>query len=60
MNFLAPQTPYLAPDLMIALLAAVPEETNLIRAALHDFAQESVNGVTLTSGTISGRKITLA
>jgi futalosine hydrolase len=45
---------------MIALLAAVPEETNLIRAALHDFAQESVNGVTLTSGTISGRKITLA
>ena len=45
---------------MIALLAAVPEETNLIRAALQDFAQESVNGVTLTSGTISGRKITLA
>ena len=45
---------------MIALLAAVPEETNLIRAALQDFAQESVNGVTMTSGTISGRKITLA
>ena len=45
---------------MIALLAAVPEETNLIRAALQDFAQESVNGVTLTSGTFSGRKITLA
>ena len=45
---------------MIALLAAVPEETNLIRAAFQDFAQESVNGVTMTSGTISGRKITLA
>ena len=60
MNFLAPRTPYLAPDLMIALLAAVPEETNLIRAAFQDFAQESVNGVTMTSGTISGRKITLA
>jgi futalosine hydrolase len=45
---------------MIALLAAVPEETNLIRAALQDFAQESVNGIDLISGTISGRKITLA
>lgn len=45
---------------MIALLAAVPEETNLIRAALLDCAQESVNGIALISGTISGRKITLA
>jgi len=45
---------------MIALLAAVPEETNLIRAALQDFAQESVNGTALISGTISGKKITLA
>ncbi len=45
---------------MIALLAAVHEETNLIRAALQDFAQESVNGIDLISGTISGKKITLA
>ena len=45
---------------MIALLAAVPEETNLIRAALQDFAQESVNGIDLISGTLSGRKITLS
>src|SRR5210317_2057328 len=45
---------------MIALLAAVPEETNLIRAALQDFAQESVHGIDLISGTISGKKITLA
>ncbi len=60
MNFLAPRTPYLAPDPMIALLAAVPEETNLIRAALQGFAQESVHGIALISGTISGRKVTLA
>ena len=45
---------------MIALLAAVPEETNLIRAALQDLTQESVNGIDLTSGTISGKKIILA
>lgn len=45
---------------MIALLAAVPEETSLIRAALQDVAQVSVNGITLLTGTISGTKITLA
>jgi futalosine hydrolase len=45
---------------MIALLAAVPEETKLIRAALQDLAEDSVMGITLISGTISGRKITLA
>lgn len=44
---------------MIALLAAVPEETTLIRAALQDCAQESVKGITLFTGTISGRKITM-
>ena len=60
MTLLVPRSASLVPAAMIALLAAVPEETNLIRAALQDFAQESVNGVTLCSGTISGRKITLA
>lgn len=45
---------------MIALLAAVPEETTLIRAALQDFAQGTVNGITLTSGTISDMQVTLA
>jgi futalosine hydrolase len=45
---------------MIALLAAVPEETNLIRAALQDCAQESVNGIDVISGTISGSEIALA
>jgi futalosine hydrolase len=44
---------------MIALLAAVPEETALIRAALQDFAQESVDGITLLTGTISGTKIAM-
>lgn len=45
---------------MIALLAAVHDETSLIRAALQDSTQETVNGITLLTGTISGTKITLA
>jgi futalosine hydrolase len=45
---------------MIALLAAVHDETSLIRTALQDSAQKTVNGITLLTGTISGTKITLA
>jgi futalosine hydrolase len=45
---------------MIALLAAVPEETTLVRAALQNVTEKSVMGVPLMTGTISGRKITLA
>ncbi len=45
---------------MIALLAAVPEETHLIRQALQDFAQKNVNGVTLITGKLSGTDICLA
>lgn len=45
---------------MIALLAAVPEETTLIRAAIEDIDQASVNGIALLTGRISGIKVTLA
>ena len=35
------------PDPMIALLAAVPEETTLIREAIEGSTEETTNGVTL-------------
>ncbi|MGK2905028.1 MAG: futalosine hydrolase [Desulfuromonadales bacterium] len=44
---------------MIALLAAVPEETYLIRQALLDLAQKSVNGMTLMTGKLAGHEICL-
>lgn len=44
---------------MIALLAAVPEETTLLRAAVQDLTEKSVNELSLISGNISGRSITL-
>ncbi|RLB64245.1 MAG: futalosine hydrolase [Deltaproteobacteria bacterium] len=44
---------------MIALLAAVPEETHLIRQSLQDFAQRSVNGITLMTGKLSGIDVCL-
>jgi futalosine hydrolase len=45
---------------MIALLAAVPEETHLIRQSLQDFVQKSVNGITLVTGKLAGHDICLA
>lgn len=45
---------------MIALLAAVPEETELIRASLLDFQQRPVNGIDLICGKLSGHDICLA
>lgn len=45
---------------MIALLAAVPEETNLIRQSLHDFQHHSVHGITLMTGNLAGQEICLA
>ncbi len=44
---------------MIALLAAVPEETNLIRQALQDVEQRLVNGITLMTGKLYGNNIYL-
>lgn len=44
---------------MIALLAAVPEETALIRAAIEEGEQASVHGLTYLTGRISGIKVTL-
>ncbi len=37
---------------MIALLAAVPEETDLIREALQESAQQSINGINLITGKL--------
>ena len=45
---------------MIALLAAVPEETHLLRHTLQDFAQKSVNGITLLTGKLFGNDVCLA
>lgn len=45
---------------MIALLAAVPDETDLIRQSVQDFAQESVDGITLITGKLGGHDICLA
>ena len=45
---------------MIALLAAVPAETYLIRQALQDFQQQSVDGITLMTGKLAGHEICLA
>ena len=45
---------------MIALLAAVSQETQLIRQSLRDFQQQSVNGITLMTGKLAGHKIYLS
>ncbi len=45
---------------MIALLAAVAEETVLIREALEDSASETVNGMHLLNGRIHGQDVCLA
>ena len=45
---------------MIALLAAVPEETHLIRQSIQDFQHHSVNGITFTTGKLAGQEICLA
>lgn len=45
---------------MIALLTAVPDETRLIRQSLQDFAQKSVNGITLMVGKYANHDICLA
>lgn len=60
MTFLEPRSATLAPDLMIALLAAVPEETHLIRQSLQDVQQQSVDGITLMTGKFAGHEICLA
>lgn len=44
---------------MICLLAAVPGETTLIREALDDCAQQSVHGITVTTGKLFGHDIGL-
>jgi futalosine hydrolase len=44
---------------MIALLAAVPEETTLIRASLRESAQQSFNGITLITGKLFGHDLCL-
>ena len=44
---------------MIALIAAVPEETHLIRQSLQGLAQQSVQGITLITGQLYGNDITL-
>lgn len=45
---------------MIALLAAVPEETRTIRAALEDAARNTVNGLQVFSGRLADHDICLA
>ena len=59
MTFLEPRSAALSPDLMIALLAAVPEETHLIRHSLQDVQQQSVDGITLMIGKLAGHEICL-
>lgn len=44
---------------MIALIAAVPEETHLIRQSLQGLAQQSVQGITLITGQLYGNDISL-
>jgi futalosine hydrolase len=44
---------------MIALIAALPEETHLIRQSLQGLAQQSVQGITLITGKLYGNDITL-
>ena len=45
---------------MIALLAAVAEETDLIRETLEDSAPETVNGMLMLTGRIHGQDVCLA
>jgi futalosine hydrolase len=45
---------------MIALLAAVPEETVLVREALKASDQESVNGMVMLTGRIHGQDVCLS
>mgnify|MGYP001814558075 FL=1 len=45
---------------MIALLAAVAEETDLIRETLEDSAPETANGMLLLTGRIHGQDVCLA
>jgi futalosine hydrolase len=45
---------------MIALLAAVSAETHLIRQALQNFQQRSVDGINLITGKLAGHEICLA
>lgn len=45
---------------MIALLAAVPEETHLIRDAFAGCRRESVRGITVFSGSLCGHAVCLA
>ena len=45
---------------MICLLAAVPDETTLIRQSLENCAQQSVNGLTVSVGKLFGHDIALA
>jgi len=44
---------------MIALLAAVPEETVLIRELLEDPGRESVNGLAMLTGRVYGQDVCL-
>jgi futalosine hydrolase len=44
---------------MISLLAAVPQETTLIRAALAEASEETLNGLTFYRGQISGVDVCL-
>ncbi len=44
---------------MIALLAAVPEETVLISEILKDSGQESVDGMVMLTGRIHGQAVCL-
>ena len=44
---------------MIALLAAVPGETVLIREAIEDSGRESVNGMVMLTGRIHGHDVCL-
>lgn len=44
---------------MIALLAAVPEETELIRHSLQESRLQSIHGLDITSGTLLGTSVCL-
>ncbi|NIQ11022.1 MAG: futalosine hydrolase, partial [Gammaproteobacteria bacterium] len=44
---------------MIALLAAVPEETKLIRESLEDVQESKTAGLSLTTGAINGQQVCL-
>lgn len=45
---------------MIALLAAVHEETHLLRQSLQDVQQRSVNGISVITGKLAGHEVCLA